>query len=98
MNLVVRPDGTAELDDRPAAVVARAVLGAVWITANLVVDQRTVGRVLTLPWYEEDVNEIARLLVTELTNGVHVDLHGPVVLADLDGGTAHLLLEVVRRH
>lgn len=96
MNLVVRPDGTAELDGRPATEVANAVLGRAWITANLVVDGALIGRVLALPDNDQDVNEIARMLVVELTNGLHVDLHGPVVLADLDGGTAHLLLEALR--
>lgn len=97
MNLIVRPDGTADLDDRPAGTVARAVLGSAWITANLIINDESVGRVMTLAGNREDVNTLAARLVRELVPA-HFRFLGPVVLADLDAGTARLLLEIARQH
>lgn len=94
MNLIVRPDGSAELDDRESTTVALAVFGKGNVIAvNIDVDGRRVGRALTTN--EGDVNSLARLATVELS-GAHFMFYGPVVFVDLDPGTAHLMLEVAR--
>jgi hypothetical protein len=95
MNLVIRPDGTAELDDRTPEEVVLATLGHRHLAVNLTVDSRLVGTAHALVDDTEDINHLARLAVVELT-GAHFAFMGPVVLTGLAAGTAHLLLELAR--
>lgn len=96
MNLIVRPDGTAELDDRRTPDVVIAVLGLRGVVGvRITVDGEVVGRAYTLGSNADDLNDLARLTMVELT-GRHFEFSGPVVFGELDDGLAHLLLEVAR--
>lgn len=101
VNLIVRPDGTAELDDREPDKVVLATLGTrgvVAISLNVTGpdgEMQLVGKAHMLVGSEDDVNTVARLAVVELTSH-HFLFNGPVVLTHLDAGTAHLLLEIAR--
>lgn len=94
MNVVVRPEGTAELDERPTGEVVRDALTEAPVGINLFRDQQYVGRVLM--GRVGDRNELAMDLVAHMNGGAYIQLRGPVVIADLTSEQAVGLLEVAK--
>lgn len=93
MNIVVKTDGSVDLDDRPSATVGREALESKgWMVLALTVDRLRVGQAMFLPSTEGDRNLTAQAMVASLT-GAHVWFNGPVVLADLEPETAHRLID-----
>lgn len=96
VNLIVRPDGTAELDNRDPLEVVTAVLGRRGVVAvKIITDNTHVGTAYTLVAHASDANQVAELAMVHLT-GRHFEFLGPVVFTGLGDGLAHLLLEMAR--
>lgn len=97
MNLVVRPEGTAELDDRsPATTVQDVFDDRRTVAINITTDNgRTVlGRVHSEP-DASTLSTVANQMMLRLT-GRYFALSGPVVFTELDPDLAHQLLELAR--
>lgn len=92
MNVIVHTDGTAELDERPAVEIARDMFDHGYATITLTADQ-PLGRLL-MTTTDSPVNETARRFVVHLT-GVHIYVAGDAILAGLETGSAHGLLELL---
>jgi hypothetical protein len=92
MNLVVHPDGTVELDERPAADIPAFDRSPVSI--NLFHDKSYVGRALCQ--MQGPTNRLATRLVAHIAAGAHIRFEGPVVISDLTPEQAVELLEMAK--
>lgn len=96
MNLVVHPEGTAELDDRPVSEVVRDVFDHErLVTININAGgEISVTKVLLDPNAGE-LSHVAAQVMLHLT-GQHYTMPGVTVFAELDPTLAHELLELAR--
>lgn len=99
MNLVVRPEGTAELDERAATdIVAKVLPDGRVMTINVTTDNghTMVTKVLFDPTASvERESHLAALMMLHLT-GQHFYVPGEAIFAELDPTLALELLELAR--
>jgi NOL1/NOP2/fmu family ribosome biogenesis protein len=96
VNVVVQPEGTAELDERPTGQVASEAFDQAPSSLNLFRDGVFVGRAVTRFAVGEEVNRLAMDLVAHLNGGAYVKFEGTVILADLSTEQAVELLELAK--
>jgi hypothetical protein len=97
VNLVVRPEGAAELDERPTAEVLADVFGdrrTVLINVTTDNGHTIITRVRNDPAATE-LSPLATQVMLHLT-GQHFTLGGETVFTELDTNLAHELLELAR--